>query len=95
MYIKMTTNEAAMHLLLGDEWTYDGAWALAEWIEETERDLGEEWELDRVALRCDFSEYKTSAEALAQYDHIDTLDDLRDETIVIDVPGGGVIVQDF
>ena len=97
MFVKLTTNEIANELA-NDEfagWTHNAARALAEWIEETERDLGEEWEFDRVALRCDFSEYETPAEALAEYDHIDTLDDLRNETAVIDVQGGGVIVQNF
>lgn len=38
-------------------WTYAGARALAEYLEQLEEDLGEEMEFDRVAIRCDYSEH--------------------------------------
>lgn len=38
-------------------WTWDGAKALAEYLEEYEESTGEEMELDVCAIRCDFSEY--------------------------------------
>lgn len=39
-------------------WTYAGALALAEYLEEIEAETGEEMEFDVVVLRCDFSEYR-------------------------------------
>lgn len=45
-------------------WTWDGAKALAEYLEEYEESTGEEMELDVCAIRCDFSEY-ASLEAWA------------------------------
>jgi hypothetical protein len=39
-------------------WSWDGALALATYLEELEEDMGEEIEFDRVAIRCDFSEYR-------------------------------------
>jgi hypothetical protein len=38
-------------------WSYQGASALAEYLEEIEGDTGEELELDVVAIRCDYSEH--------------------------------------
>ena len=38
-------------------WTWEGAKALAEYLEEYEESTGEEMELDVCALRCDFSEH--------------------------------------
>jgi|DEB0MinimDraft_6_1074348.scaffolds.fasta_scaffold07398_6 hypothetical protein len=40
-------------------WSLGGALALAEYLEEYEESTGEELELDVIALRCDFSEYKS------------------------------------
>ena len=40
-------------------WSWDGAKALAEHLEELEQDTGKEMELDVCAIRCDFSEYES------------------------------------
>lgn len=55
----LTTNQAA-HILLSDDnanWSYSGAMALCEYLEQVEDDCGIEIEFDRVAIRCDFSEF--------------------------------------
>ena len=55
----LTTYEIAA-LLHEDKiagWTRPGAYALAVYLEDLEEDLGEEMDLDIVAIRCDFSEY--------------------------------------
>jgi len=56
----MTTNEVAAALRADDNanWSYAGALALAEYLEEMEEGTGSELEFDRVAIRCDFSEYE-------------------------------------
>ena len=64
MKITLSTTEA-IDILRSDEyanWSYDGAKALVEWLERYEDETGEEYELDRVALRCDFSEYESLIE---------------------------------
>jgi hypothetical protein len=56
----MTTYDIA-DALFSDEnanWSRAGAFALAEYLEEYEESAGEQIEFDRVAIRCDFSEYK-------------------------------------
>jgi hypothetical protein len=57
----LTTSEAT-NILFADKnagWTYAGARALTEYLEELEESTGEEIEFDFVAIRCDFSEYES------------------------------------
>lgn len=106
MKTTLTTTEA-IDILRSDEyanWSYDGAKALIEWLEEIE---GEQCELDRVALRCDFSEYESLVEWADSYGadlgEAPEDDDERDEEIreYIQDRGtliefdGGVIVSEF
>ena len=78
-------------------WSYEGARALIEYFNEIPSNFfgGEElMRFDSVALRCDFSEYKTIEEILENYDSIESLEELEDNTIVIPFKGG-YIIQDF
>ena len=59
---KTLTQYDIAHELLRDDnaaWTRAGAFALAEYLEQYEEETGEEMEFDHVAIRCDFSEYKS------------------------------------
>lgn len=65
----LSTSEVA-YQLKSDEyagWSYNGAMALAEYLEELEESTGEDIELDIVAIRCDFSEYGSAVEAAEEY----------------------------
>ena len=65
----LSTSEAA-DLLMADTnagWSYAGARALVEYMEQLEDDTGEEIECDAVALRCEFSEYESAREAAEEY----------------------------
>ena len=55
----LNTHEAASLLFADDNatWSMAGAYALVEHFEQIEEDCETEIELDRVALRCEFSEY--------------------------------------
>jgi hypothetical protein len=87
-------------------WTRAGAYALAEHIEQLEQELGEETELDIVAIRCEFSEYASATLAALAYDwqkdeeksdeenEADALEYLNENTSVIQFEGG-IIIQDF
>jgi hypothetical protein len=87
-----------VHAILGDDYnnmSYEGALALFEYIEEYEDQTGEETELDVVAIRCEWTEYENIEEVSKDYD-IDNLDDLRDNTSVIEVPNSDkLIVQEY
>ena len=100
----LTTTQSA-DMLLADEnanWSYAGAIALVEYIESIEAGTGEEIEFDRVAIRCDYSEYE-SLQAWAKEYHgteykleIDEAirDYISDRGQLIEFVGG-VIVSSF
>jgi hypothetical protein len=113
MYQTLTTDEAAQ-LLKQDTnaaWTYQGARALVEYLEQVEEEGGERIEIDPVALRCEFSEYSSAREAAEDHGWDGTTDDadedaeeqaaldwLRDRTLALVFDGrdaSGVIVQSF
>jgi alcohol dehydrogenase class IV len=76
--------------------SYEALDALFEWLEELAEDTGVPYELDVIALCCEFTEYANLAEVQANYSStkLDTIDDLRDHTSVIEFDGG-LIIQDF
>lgn len=55
----LTTHDIAteLHDDKNANWSWSGALALAEYLEELEMEMPTEIEFDRVAIRCDFSEY--------------------------------------
>jgi hypothetical protein len=65
----LTTYDIADALKQDDNanWSYKGAQALAEYLEQCEEDTGEEMELDVVAIRCDFAEYQSLQEWAEDY----------------------------
>ena len=80
-----------------DQFTYEGKQALFDYLEQFEEDTGGEIELDVIALCCEYAEYKDLAEFQSAYNTEDykTLDDIRAQTEVIIVNGGGFIIQSF
>jgi len=103
------TPQEALSKLLQDRnagWSYAGAKALVEYLEELESGIGEEIELDVVALRCEFTEYSSALEAVQDYDYEpdESLSEeeqeeaarewLEERTTVIPF-AGGIIVQEL
>ena len=84
--------------IVGDEYnnmSYDGARALYEYFEQLEEATGE-MEFCKVEIRCAFTEYENIEAIAEQYDHIKTLNDLRDYTQVIEVPNSErLIIENF
>ncbi len=61
MKLQLSTSHA-VDLLRQDEyagWSYKGATALVEYLEELEEDRGEEINFNCIDLRCEFSEYQS------------------------------------
>lgn len=77
-----------------NEFSYDGLNALFDWLSEMANDCTEPYELDVIALCCEFTEYSDLAEIKQAYNTINTIDDLHDRTIAIEFDGG-IIIQDF
>ena len=112
MKTTLTVNQIADHLRndTNAAWTYEGARALAEFLDDLDADTGEDTELDVVAIRCEFSEYGSASEAAqdhgwegdAAFGTEDDPDDaeaaalswLHDRTFVVEF-SGGVIVSQF
>jgi hypothetical protein len=98
--MKQTITESQfIDAIVGDEYnsmSYEGAKALFEYLDLYEQDCDEDIEFDRVAIRCEFSEYENLEEVLSEYDHIKSLSDLYDHTTVIEVPNSDkLIIQQF
>ena len=93
----LSTNEVALQLVRDEyaNWTYTEAEALAEYLEELSDDIGEPLELDLVTIRSEWASY-TNFEALqADYSDIETMSNLYDYTLVIELDNGGLIIQQF
>ena len=72
-----------------NNFSYEGLMALFEHIEQVEDDIGEEFEFDMVGICCDYTEYENLNDFNADYrndDKIYTLDDIREETELIEIP---------
>jgi hypothetical protein len=83
-----------------DNFSYEGLALLFDYIEDLERDSGEEYELDVIALCCEWCE-DTPENIAANYsidieDDVNALakllDHLNDETMVAGVTDAGTIV---
>ena len=80
--------------------SYEGANALQEYLEDYSNEIGENIEFDPIAWCCEYSEYKDWAEAYEQYgdgtitdpEQMKEFIDGRTMTYEFD---GGIIIQDF
>ena len=79
-----------------DNFTYNGLKGLYDYLEELEEDCGEKIELDVIAFCCEYAEYSNLAEFQEAYDSgYQTIEDVQNNTTVIDVEGDGFIIQQF
>ena len=112
MHQNISTDEAIKLLKEDDnaDWSWSGAEALVWYLEGLEDSLDESIKFDRVAIRCEYSEYSSALEAAEDYgftpeddeDEDEDEDDvessaityLENRTTVIKFEGG-VIIQQF
>jgi hypothetical protein len=76
MKTTLSTTEAA-HRLIDDEnanWSRAGAFALVEYLEELEEDIGEAIEFCPVSLRCDYSQSDSLQDWLMEHHGASTLE---------------------
>lgn len=88
--IKETVNEYRFtDVLLKDEyasWSYGATKALFDYYEQLSDDIGEDIELDPVAIRCEWNEYATILDAVYAYNEdFDTVADTDDGDAIEDV----------
>lgn len=68
MYQTLSHSEMAHRLAEeGNGFTYFGALALVEYLEDLEDQLGAQLPFDIVAIRCDYTEYPAATEAACDY----------------------------
>ena len=95
MIVNLSKNRA-IEILLADtyaDWSYRGAEALVDWLEEIEEYTGEPSVFDPVALRCDFTEYASWDSACGSYELSE--EEIRGRTTCIDFGSCGVIIAEF
>lgn len=83
----MTQYEIAEELMndINANWSRAGAFALAEYFEQLEEDLGESIEFDRVAIRCEFSQYESLQEWAKHY--FTNIDAIHELSLTLDDDG--------
>jgi len=105
----LSTNEAAQILLCDDyaHWTTEAAHVLAEYYEDLSEDIGEDIEFDRVAIRCEFSEYGEQdlinnfhdlvSSNVEERDELmgEIVEALRNRSTCIELDNGNFLVQEF
>jgi hypothetical protein len=78
------------------QFSYDALTALYYYFEQLEDDIGEELDLDVIAVCCDYCEYKDFQELKSNYLNIKTLDELKERTEIIPIEGTeGFIARNF
>lgn len=85
----------------GNNFTLAGAKALQEYLDNLSDELDEDIEFDPIAWCVEYSEYENLADFNQQYfsDNRDgyykDIDELQDNTTVIELENGGFVMQDF
>ena len=88
------------------QFSYQAKRALFDYLEDLGDDIGEEIELDVIALCCEYAEYASATDAFEDYNSDEltgedenakeetALDYFRDHTALIEF-GGGIIIAQF
>lgn len=95
--VNFSTFQSAFENLRPDNFSYEGLTVLFNYLEELEQDIGQEMELDVIALCCDFSEM-TELEVRSAYglgDSESSTKYLQDNTLVAGFTDRTIIFQNF
>ena len=98
--MKQTINEfdfvQGFKELRPDNFSKAGLFALYDYLEQLEDDIGEEIELDVIALCCEYAEYDSLAEFREDYgEDYNTMQDIEYHTTVIMIDNESFIIQQF
>ena len=76
----------------GDQFSYEALNALYDYLDE----IGEDYELDVIAVCCDFTEYDSIDSFNSDYGRdCESWDEVREETLVLELENGGAVIQQF
>ena len=79
-----------------DNFSSEGRFALFNYLEELENETGDKIKFDPIAFCCEYSEYDNFKEVQENYDGIKNLEDLKNNTTVIEIENSEkLIIQNF
>jgi len=70
----------------------EGAKVLFEHLIQFEEDCETDIEFDPIAFRCEYDEYENLKEVQDNYNDIESLEDLRNNTTVIEIPNSEKLI---
>ena len=74
--------------------SYEGKKALFDYLEDYELEADKPYELDVIALCCEYTEYNSVKDFQEDYgDDYDSIDDIQEATQVIEFDTGFIILQ--
>ena len=84
----------AFNAIRPNNFTYEALDALYEYFDDYSEDTGEPFELDVIAICCEFTEYDNFTEINKAYPDIKSMEDLEDYTCIIETRNS-IIIQDY
>jgi len=79
-----------------NNFSYDGKQVLFDYLEQLGEDTSKEYELDVIALCCEFTEYANLKEFQNDYSNeYKNLDDIAENTLVIPIDDEAFIIAQF
>jgi hypothetical protein len=90
--------DAFRHCGRGEQFSYKALNALYDYLEEVGDETGQEYDLDVIALCCEYAEYGDLEEFREDYDAdiYQTMEDIENVTTVIPIPkSDGFIIAEF
>ena len=94
--INMYDFERAFKNFERDNFSYDGLKALFEYLEEYGDGMGEEVELDVIALCCEYAEYDSLSEYNDDYGtKYSEIDAIQNDTTLIKIDDNSFIIQQY
>ena len=94
--VNMYDFERAFKNFERDNFSYDGLKALFEYLEEYGDGMGEEVELDVIALCCEYMEYDSLKEYNDDYGtKYSEIDAIQDDTTLIKIDDNSFIIQQY
>ena len=76
-----------------NNFSYEGKKALFDHLTNCEEEMGIELELDVISLCSEFAEYASFEDIQKDYHNIETIEDLQDNTFVIEFCKGFIIIS--
>jgi len=94
--VNMYDFERAFKNFERDNFSYDGLKALFEYLEEYGDGMGEEVELDVIALCCEYAEYDSLSEYNDDYGtKYSEIDAIQNDTTLIKIDDNSFIIQQY